>query len=122
MAHFIYEYSANLPEELLNLSGLMEKMHQCAAGTNVFPVSGMRSRALRCDHFHLADGDPAKGFIHLSMKVGTGRTLAVRKECGQLLFDTLVKHLQPLLDNMPLAISFEMRELDEHIKFNHKSY
>ena len=28
MAHFIYEYSANLPEDLLDLQGLMQKMHR----------------------------------------------------------------------------------------------
>lgn len=122
MAHFIYEYSANLPEDKLNLNDLMAKMHKCAADTDIFPLSGMRSRAIRCDIFHLGDGDPAKGFINLSMKVGRGRSLETRRQCGQLLFDTLVEHLQQLLDSMPLAISFEMRELDEHVKFNKKSY
>lgn len=122
MAHFIYEHSDNLPEEQLKLRELMEKMHRCAADTGIFPMSGMRSRALKCDSFYLGDGDPTKGFVHLSVKIGAGRDLATRKECGQLLFDTLTAHLQPLLDTMPLAISFEMRELDKHVKFNKKSY
>ena len=116
------EYSANLPAELLDLQTLMAKMHTTAAETGIFPQSGMRSRAIRCDEFYLADGDPAKGFLNLSMKIGSGRDLATRKECGELLFATLVEHLQPLLDRMPLAISFEMRELHEHVKFNRKSY
>ena len=122
MAHFIYEYSSNLPADLLELSSLMAKMHRAAADTGVFPESGMRSRAVRCDEYYLADGDPARGFLNLSMKVGGGREVETREACGKLLFDTLVEHLQPLLDRMPLAISFEMRELDEHAKFNRKNY
>ncbi|MDP6290600.1 MAG: 5-carboxymethyl-2-hydroxymuconate isomerase [Arenicellales bacterium] len=122
MAHFIYEYSANLPSETLDLRGLMAKMHHVAAGTGVFPLSGMRSRAQRYEEFYLADGDPTKGFINLSMRVGGGREHSSRQQCGELLFNTLTEHLKPLLDSMPLAISFEMRELDEHVKYNRKNY
>ena len=31
------------------------------------------------------------------------------------------RDVQPLLADQPLAISFEMRELDEQVKFNHKN-
>lgn len=122
MAHFIYEYSANLPADQLDLSGLMEKMHRVAAATGVFPESGMRSRAVRCDDYRVGDGNPANGFVNLSMRVGAGRDLATRERCGRALFEALVAHLEPLLAGQPLAISFEMRELDEHVKFNHKNY
>jgi 5-carboxymethyl-2-hydroxymuconate isomerase len=122
MAHFIYEYSSNLPGELLNLPSLMAKMHRAAAETGVFPESGMRSRAIRCEEFYLADGDPTRGFLNLSMKVGGGRDKETRRQCGELLFDTLIEHLQALMEQMPLAVSYEMRELDELVKFNRKNY
>ena len=122
MPHFIYEYSANLPEDTLDMPGLMETIHTVAAGTGKFPLPGMRSRANRCEHFRVADGAPDKGFINLSVRVGKGRDLDTRMECGKLIFDALLEHLQPLLASQPVAVSFEMRELDEHVKFNHKSY
>jgi 5-carboxymethyl-2-hydroxymuconate isomerase len=122
MAHFIYEYSANLPEDALDLPGLMAKMHAVAADTGVFPLSGMRSRAIRCEEFRVADGAPEKGFINLSMKVGHGRDEQTRLDCGQMLFDTMIAHLQPLLARQPVAVSFEMRELEELVKFNRKSF
>ena len=56
MAHFIYEYSANLPADQLDLPGLMEKMHTAAAASGIFPLSGMRSRAIRCEDFRIGDG------------------------------------------------------------------
>ena len=122
MPHFIYEYSANLPEEQIDFPGLMETMQLTAARTGAFPLPGMRSRAIKCEHFRVGDGAPDKGFINLSMKVGRGRDLDTRLRCGKLLFDTMKAHLQPLLEQHPVALSFEMRELDEHVKFNYKSY
>ncbi|MDO8863469.1 5-carboxymethyl-2-hydroxymuconate Delta-isomerase [Haliea sp. E1-2-M8] len=121
MAHFIYEYSANLPAEQLDLAGLMQTMHRVAADTGVFPLAGIRSRAVRCEEFRVGDGNPDNGFVNLSVKVGHGRDLDTRTAVGEQLFDTLMQHLQPLFDSRPLAVSFEMRELDPHVKFNRKN-
>ncbi|MDH4040258.1 MAG: 5-carboxymethyl-2-hydroxymuconate Delta-isomerase [Gammaproteobacteria bacterium] len=121
MAHFIYEYSANLPADQLDLPGLMEKMHTAAAASGIFPLSGMRSRAIRCEDFRIGDGNPEHGFVNLSMKVGSGRDLETRMAMGRTLFDILIAHLQPILASRGLAISFEMRELEEHVKFNHRN-
>ena len=121
MAHFIYEYSANLPAAQLDLPGLMEKMHNAAAESGIFPLAGLRSRALRCEDFRVGDGNPENGFLNLSMKVGAGRDLDTRMAIGRTLFDILIAHLQPLFDSRGLAVSFEMRELEEQVKFNHKN-
>jgi len=121
MAHFIYEYSANLPAAELDLAGLMEKMHAAAADSGVFPLAGLRSRAIRCEDFRVGDGNPQHGFINLSMKVGRGRDLATRMEIGQVLFDLMLAHLEPLSSSRGLAVSFEMRELEEHVKFNYRT-
>jgi 5-carboxymethyl-2-hydroxymuconate isomerase len=121
MAHFIYEYSANLPAEQLDLQVLMAKMHTAAAATGVFPLSGMRSRAIRCDDYRIGEGDPNHGFLNLSMKVGHGRDLETRMAMGRTLFELLIEHLQPVFASRGLAVSFEMRELEEHVKFNHRN-
>jgi len=121
MAHFIFEYSANLPRDLLDMPGLMEKLHRAAADSGVFPLSGIRSRAICCDEYRVGDGNPEHGFINLSMKVGSGREEATRLKIGSHLFDIMVEHLQPVLDFQGLAISFEMRELEARVKFNHKN-
>jgi len=121
MAHFIYEYSANLPTEQLDLQALMAKMHTAAAATGVFPLSGMRSRATRCDDYRIGDGNPNYGFLNLSMKVGHGRELETRMAMGRTLFELLIEHLQPVFASRGLAVSFEMRELEEYVKFNHRN-
>ena len=67
------------------------------------------------------DGNPDNGFVNLSIKVGRGRDLDTRMDIGQTLFEILIDHLQPLFDSRGLAVSFEMRELEEHVKFNKKN-
>jgi len=122
MAHFIYEYSANLPAEQLDLSALMEKMHTAASASGIFPLAGIRSRAIRCEEFRVGDGSADYGFVNLSMKVGRGRDLDTRMAIGQTLFDILLEHLQPVMATRGLAVSFEMRELEEQVKFNHRNF
>ena len=85
------------------------------------PEGGLRSRALCCEDFRIGDGNPEHSFVNLSMKVGRGRDLETRMQIGQLLFDILITHLQPIFDSRGLAVSFEMRELEEHVKFNRKN-
>ena len=121
MAHFIYEYSANLPEEQLDLQGLMEKMHNAAADSGIFPLAGLRSRAICCEDYRIGNGAPNNAFINLSMKVGRGRDLDTRTAIGKVLFDIMIEHLKPIFDSRGLAVSFEMRELEEHVKFNRKN-
>ena len=47
MAHFIVEYSANLDGEL-DVQQLFKTMHAAVMETGVFPIGGIRFRAVRC--------------------------------------------------------------------------
>ena len=122
MAHFIYEYSENLDEALLDMPGLMRKMHGSAVASEIFPLSGVRSRAMKCDYYRVADGAPHKGFINLSVKVGRGRDETIRQQAGELFWKIMLEHLEPLMANQPVTCSFEMRELEECVKFNHRNF
>ena len=122
MALLIYEYSTNLPATRLDLQGFMKKMHEKAAETDIFPMAGMRSRAMKCEDFRVADGDPAKGFLNLSMKVGRGRDEATRMRAAEMFWKILLTHLEPLMASQPVTVSFEMRELEESVKFNNRNF
>ena len=92
MPHFVVEYSSNLEDEI-DTAELFRKLHDTAIETGVFPIGGIRSRAVRCDQFRIADGDPELGFVHLTIKLGAGREIAVRRVAGERLFETLKAHL-----------------------------
>jgi len=116
MPHFVLEYSSNLDDEI-DTAGLFKKLHDTAIETGVFPIGGIRSRAVRCDQFRIADGDPDLRFVHLTIKLGTGRELEVRQAAGEHLFETLTAHLKPLFDSRYMGISFELAELHPVLNF-----
>ncbi|MDP6109572.1 MAG: 5-carboxymethyl-2-hydroxymuconate isomerase [Rhodospirillales bacterium] len=113
MAHAIIEYSANI-EDRLKLDELIEKIHNAAINSGVFPIGGMRTRAARRDHYRIADGHPDNGFVHVLMKLGPGRDVATKKKAQDFIFAAIDEHLLPLVKKCPLAVSFEMVELPEN--------
>jgi len=116
MPHFILEYSRNLEPEL-DVEGLFRRLRTTALETGIFPPGGIRFRAYPCDLYLVADGSPENAFVHLTLKLGHGRPLDVRRSAGEKLFSVLTEHLNPIYEKRPLAISFEVRELDPELSF-----
>jgi 5-carboxymethyl-2-hydroxymuconate isomerase len=116
MPHFIIEYSRNLDGEL-RFHALFRELRAAALETGIFPLAGIRFRAYACHSYLIADGDPENAFVHLTLKLGHGRSIAVRRAAGEKLFDALTRALDPIFQKRPLAISFEMRELDPDLSF-----
>lgn len=116
MPHFIIEYSANV-EQRLELPAFVAAVHEAALATGIFPLKGIRTRALRCEHYRIADGHPDNAFIHLVARIGHGRSLEVRKQAGDGIFKAVTDWLQPVYDRYPLAFSFEIQEIDPVLNF-----
>ena len=110
MLHQIIEYSANL-ESRIDIQELVNSVHEIAAGIDVFPLGGLRTRAVRRDHYRIADGHRDNSFLHLTWKLGTGRSEEVRKAAGDLMIEKLCGLLEEVYADSPLAISFEIQEI-----------
>jgi len=117
MPHFILEHSGNLDNEKLNVDKLFSHLIEQAVATGIFPLAGIRCRAHNCEHYRIADGTPSFGFVHLNVRIGSGRTEEQKASSAKLLFSVLTEHLSCLYESQGLAISFELTELPEH-KFN----
>ncbi len=116
MPHFILEYSGNLDDDL-DVASLFETLHETAIDTGLFPIGGIRSRAVRCEEYRVADGDPENCFVHLTAKIGAGRKLDIRKAAAERVFETLTQFLQPIFDKRYLSIGFELVELHSELNF-----
>ena len=116
MPHLIIEYTANL-EPQLQLPPLIEALHNTAAMIEAFPLAGLRTRAERRDHYRIADGNADNAFVHLTLRIAHGRSVEVRKAAGDLLFAALCRELQPLLEKHPIAVSFEISEIDPVLNY-----
>lgn len=116
MPHIVVEYSANLRERI-GLHPLLERLHETAIATGVFPLGGTRTRAVERTAYRIADGHPDNAFVHVTLRIGHGRDLDTRRQAGQRVFDALCAELAPVLATSPLAISFEVQEIDPDLSF-----
>lgn len=112
MPHFTIEYSANL-DDRLDMAKVVELMRKAAAETGIFPIGGIRVRAIRCEHYAIADGNPHFGFLAMLLRLGEGRDLAARQKAGEHIFKALSSHLDPVFAGSKFALSFDMQINDK---------
>ena len=111
MPHLILEYSANL-EEQIDVKDLVRTVHDAALKTGVFPEAGTRTRAAKRMDYEIADRHPDNGFVHLTLRIGMGRTVEVRQMAGEQIFAALTGALSGRFAEGRLAVSFEMVEIN----------
>ena len=116
MPHFIAEYSANIKDDI-DFQEFFGQVNTFLGNTGVFPLGGIRSRAIRMDDYVIADAKHDYAFIHMTLKVGAGRDLETRQRVAEELFALIDAYFKPLKDKRLLAVSFEMTELDPVLNF-----
>jgi 5-carboxymethyl-2-hydroxymuconate isomerase len=112
MPHFTIEYSANL-EPVVDMGVVVEVVRRAAVETGIFPLGGIRVRAVRCERFAIADGNRSFGFLDMVLRLGEGRDLATRKKAGEHIFNALSAHLDPVFAGSKFALSFDMQINDK---------
>ncbi|THD52055.1 MAG: 5-carboxymethyl-2-hydroxymuconate Delta-isomerase [Bradyrhizobium sp.] len=112
MPHFTIEYSANL-DSRLDMGKTVDVVRKAAVETGIFPLGGIRVRAIRCEHYAIADGSPQFGFLDMVLRLGEGRDLATRKKAGEHIFRALSDHLDPVFAAGHFGLSFDMQINDK---------
>jgi 5-carboxymethyl-2-hydroxymuconate isomerase len=113
MPHFTIEYSSNL-DGLIDMQATVEVVRAAAVETGIFPLGGIRVRAIRSDHYAIADGREGLGFLDMVLRLGEGRDLAIRKAAGEKIFAALSRHLDPVFAASKFALSFDMQINDKN--------
>jgi len=119
--HFILEYTDNLkpdariPELLAKVNGVL------IAEGDVFPVGGIRSRAIALTEYRIADGAADYAFVHARLKIGAGRSAAVKRRVSEALFETMKAHFAELFARRYLALSLELIEFGEAGTLKHNN-
>jgi len=116
MPHFTIEYSASL-DGRVDMGKVVELVRRAAVETGIFPLGGIRVRAVRCEHYAIADGKPAYGFLDMVLRLGEGRDLATRKKAGEHIFKALSAYLDPVFAGSKFALSFDMQINDKETSF-----
>lgn len=125
MAHLTLEYSANLKVEG-DFNQLCLKLAQSIVAQGgaqpVFPIGGIRVRAIPCDDFCIGDGrfsDAA--FVHGIFKVGAGRSERVKQKALEDAFEVMKTHFSTQFETQGLALSLELLEFSEAGALKHNN-
>jgi 5-carboxymethyl-2-hydroxymuconate isomerase len=124
MPHLVILYTPNLDSEV-DMSGLCRALADTMltvldeAGKQVFPTGGVRVLAYPAAHYAVADGGAAGragggdgdyGFMYLNLRMGRGRSEAVKQQAGQALEATAMALLKPLLALKPVGVTLQIDE------------
>lgn len=130
MPHLTLEHSANLepiPGEA-PLAALVDRLADAliaqrdADGQAVYPIGGVRVRAIACAPFRVADGSVADAaFVHARLAIGAGRSDAVKRATGDALFDAIKAHFATRFAARGLALSLEIVEFAESGTWKHNN-
>lgn len=97
------------------MAALCAHVRHTAAGIEAFPMPGIRVRALRVDHYSIADGNPDHGFVDVSIRLRGGRADDVKKDATQRIFDAIRDFIAPAMAMRPIALSLELRDIDPEL-------
>ncbi len=116
MPHFTLEYSGNL-DGRLDMAKAVEVVRKAAVEAGIFPMGGIRVRAVRCEHYAIADGNPDLGFIAMVLRLGEGRDLPTRQKAGEHVFKALSGFLDPVFADSKFALSFDIQINDKDMSW-----
>ena len=135
MPHLVILYTANLdarsdmPQLCRALADTMLAVRD-EAGAPVFPPGGVRVLAYPAAHSAVADGGAAGvaaggtgeyGFVYLNLRMGCGRSLAVKQRVGHALTATAKAHFAPLFATRHLGLTLQIDEGTEVFDAKHSS-
>lgn len=121
MPHLVFEITDNIADQA-DIPALLKKANTCLiAQGGVFPIGGIRSRAVVLQHYCVADGAADDAFVHVTLKVGAGRTAAALRRAGDELFSMIKEHFAALYAARGLALSMEICQFDEGGTWKHNN-
>jgi 5-carboxymethyl-2-hydroxymuconate isomerase len=124
--HLTLEFSENLADSD-SIAILCRRLARCLQDQRegdklVYPLGGIRVRAVRCEKYCIADGrfeDAA--FLHATLKIGAGRSEEAKKATGDALFDAIKTHFPDAFEHRGLALSLEISEFSEAGTWKHNN-
>ena len=114
MPHFQIDYSANL-EARLDVAGLCAALRDAAVSTGIFPLAGVRVRAIKVDHVVIADGNPDHGFLDISVRLRGGRTVEAKAQATATIFAAAEGYCAEVIATSSFMLSMEMRDIDPEL-------
>ena len=85
------------------------------AGKQVFPTGGTRVLAYPAAHYAVANGKGDYAFVYLNVRMGAGRTDAVKKAAGDRLLARVKEHFAPVFEKELIGITLQIDESPQQV-------
>lgn len=115
MPHLVILYTPNL-EAHIDMGQLCRSLadtmlaQRDEAGQQIFPTGGTRVLAYPAAHYAVADGKHDYGFVYLNLRMGSGRSEAVKKETGRALIDSTQAFFDPVFKDHLVGLTLQIDE------------
>ena len=76
----------------------------------VFPTGGTRVLAYPAAHYAVADGKGDYAFVYINVRMGAGRSDAVKQAAGDRLMDKVKAHFAPIFSSELIGITLQIDE------------
>jgi 5-carboxymethyl-2-hydroxymuconate isomerase len=90
-------------------------------GQAVFPPGGVRVLAYPAAHSAVSDGRHDYGFVYLNLRMGRGRSAAVKQAVGEALAAAAREHVAPLMSRRYLGVTLQVDEGQEVFDAKHST-
>ncbi len=126
MPHLVLLYSANLESET-DMTGMCRSLADALLtvrdeqGQQVYPTGGVRVFAYPAQHFAVADGARDYAFVYVNLRMGRGRTPAVKQRAGETLLAAAKAHLAPLFARRHIGLTLQIDEGQEVFDGRHST-
>ena len=80
------------------------------AGKQVFPTGGARVLAYPAAHYAVADGKGDYAFVYINVRMGAGRSDAVKTMAGDRLLARVKEHFAPIFEHELIGITLQIDE------------
>jgi 5-carboxymethyl-2-hydroxymuconate isomerase len=112
MPHLILEYSDNVIEKN-NFTDLFAQCHDFLAANLPTEIASCKSRAIGYSDYYVSGGQAKNAFVHVTLKILSGRSVAVLNKVGHQLLDMLNSYFVESHQHLQLQISLEIADLSD---------
>ncbi|MDB5931894.1 MAG: 5-carboxymethyl-2-hydroxymuconate delta isomerase [Polaromonas sp.] len=120
MPHIQIDYTANLANAVIE-GRLVDRVHQAAVDSGIFPVWGIRTFAQAMGHHCVGNGQAGNGFVHITVRIAPGRSLELRQCVKQELFGAMLATMGPMFEAHRLGCQLEVTEFDADFSVYHNN-
>jgi 5-carboxymethyl-2-hydroxymuconate isomerase len=126
MPHLVVLYTGNLDAET-DIKALCRSLADAMLAVRderaqqVYPTGGVRVLAYPAAHYAVADGQRDYAFVYLNLRMGRGRSEAVRQRAGEALLAAAKAHFEPLFATRYIGLTVQIDEGQEVFDAKHST-